>query len=829
MNGLNFLIELALDLSWYWDHSADEIWENLDPHLWEQTHNPWVVLKTVSFNKLKLFLEDQVILDKINKVKSKKHPVPGNYWFQKNHADSPLTTVAYFSMEFMLSEALPIYSGGLGNVAGDQLKAANDLGIPVVAVGLLYQRGYFRQIIDREGEQQEIYIQNDPGQLPIIPLRTATGEWLRLKIEFPGQTVWLRCWEVQVGQVRLFLLDSNDVANYPAHRGITSELYGGGQELRLEQEIVLGIGGWRLLKELNIDPEICHLNEGHSAFVLLERARQFMQQTGLSFDAALSATRAGNLFTTHTAVPAGFDRFSPQLIGHYLGTYAEKELGITLQELLALGRLNPVDSGEYFNLAYLAIRGSGAVNGVSKLHGQVSRELFQQLFPRWPREAVPVKHVTNGVHMRSWDSKAADELWTKFCGKPRWMGTTEMLDEHIRDVNDEDLWEMRNASRQVLIEFIRKRLPLTLAASGASPELIGIADQILDPDTLTLGFARRFASYKRPTLLLYNQERLLRIIRNTSRPVQLVIAGKAHPGDPEGRAMIKEWVTFSRREDLRSHVVFLSDYDMYLAGLMVQGVDVWLNNPRRPWEASGTSGMKVLVNGGLNLSELDGWWDEAFHPEVGWALGDGKSHGNDPNWDDFEAEQMYDLLEKEIIPEFYNRDGAGIPRAWTSKIRKSMSLLTPRFSTNRTLIEYLDQYYLPMAHNVRKRMADNGEIGSKIFQWKQVLHENWQKMKFIELDVEKAEDFYTFNVRLFLIGIIPEQISVEVYADGVNGAKPTVTEMTCTSIKYDGDQEYRYSAKVDSSRNQNDYTIRVIPKYKGVAVPLEENLIFWHH
>ncbi|HSI77922.1 MAG TPA: alpha-glucan family phosphorylase, partial [Lunatimonas sp.] len=569
--GLNFLIELALDLSWYWDHSADEIWEKLDGRLWEETHNPWVVLKTVSFNTLKLFLANQATLDKIDELKSKKQQAPENFWFQQNHADSPLQNVAYFSMEFMLSEALPIYSGGLGNVAGDQLKAANDLGIPVVGIGLLYQRGYFRQIIDREGEQREVYIHNDPGQLPILPLRKPNGEWLRLKVEFPGHTVWLRTWEVQVGQVRLFLLDSNDVANYPAHRGITSELYGGGNELRLQQEIVLGIGGWRLLKELNIEPEVCHLNEGHSAFVLLARARNVMRQTGLTFDAALAVSRAGNLFTTHTGVPAGFDRFSPHLIEHYLGAYAERELGISLHELLALGRLNPQDSAEPFNMAYLAINGSGAVNGVSKLHGQVSRELFQTLFPRWPNEAVPVRHVTNGVHMRSWDSEAADELWTQACGKSRWMGTTEMLDEHIQCVSDEQLWEMRTASRKVFVEFIRKRLPVTLAATGTSAEEVAYANHLFDPHTLTLGFARRFASYKRPTLLLYNQERLLRILKNPLKPVQIVIAGKAHPGDPEGHAMIKEWVLFSRRHDIRSQVIFIPDYDMYLAGQMVQG------------------------------------------------------------------------------------------------------------------------------------------------------------------------------------------------------------------------------------------------------------------
>lgn len=826
--GLDFLIEMALDLSWYWDHSADQIWEKLDANLWEETHNPWVVLKTVSFDTLKQFLGDQTILDNINELKTNRDRLPEDYWFHKNHAKSPLTNVAYFSMEFMLSEALPIYSGGLGNVAGDQLKAANDLGIPVVGIGLLYQRGYFRQLIDREGEQREIYIHNDPGQLPIIPLRKPDGEWLRIKVEFPGHTVWLRSWEVQVGRVRLFLLDSNDVANYPAHRGITSELYGGGQELRLQQEIILGIGGWRLLEELDIIPEVCHLNEGHSAFVLLERARHVMARTGQSFEAALSISRAGNHFTTHTGVPAGFDRFTSQLIEQYLSSYADRELGISFQNLLALGRSNPLDSSEPFNMAYLAMRGSGSVNGVSKLHGQVSRELFQPLFPRWPREEVPIGHITNGVHMRSWDSEAADALWTKCCGKSRWLGNTDLLNTYIQNTSDEELWEMRGATRKVFVDFIRKRMQLTLEASGASPEEIAHAYQLFDPYALTLGFARRFASYKRPTLLLYNQERLLRILNNTSRPVQLVIAGKAHPGDPQGRAMVKEWVDFSRRKDVRSRVVFLSDYDMYLASQMVQGVDVWMNNPRRPWEASGTSGMKVLVNGGLNLSELDGWWDEAYQPELGWALGDGKSHDNDPAWDQIEAEQLYDLLENEIIPEFYDRDTSGIPRGWTAKIRESMSLLTPRFSTNRTLIDYAEKYYIPAAQALRKRLENYGEVGSGIAEWKQSLREHWQKITFGELRVNKDGENSIFNIQVNLGGINPEQVSVELYADGVNDSKPIQIKMECEQSNAGG-QEFNFQGKVDNSRDHNDYTIRIIPHYEGVSVPLEENLICWHH
>ena len=477
-------------------------------------------------------------------------------------------------MEFMLGEALPIYSGGLGNVAGDQLKAASDLGVPVVGVGLLYQQGYFRQVIDRDGVQQALYPYNDPGQLPITPVRHPNGEWLRLEIAAPGYSVWLRVWQARVGRVKLYLLDSNDPANPPAHRGITSELYGGGPELRLNQELILGIGGWRLLGALGIRPEVCHLNEGHAAFAVLERARTFMQETGQPFDVALAVTRAGNLFTTHTAVAAGFDRFSPGLIEQYLARYAQEKLGISLHELLALGRQNSDDATEPFNMAYLALRGSGAVNGVSRLHGEVSRHLFAPLFSRWPVDEVPVKHVTNGVHVPTWDSAAADDLWTEACGKDRWLGPIEPLDQDIRRIPDARLWELRTAGRQSLIDYIHTRLPQQLDASGRPARVVEDAKHLFDPNVLTLGFARRFATYKRPNLLLHDPSRLLRLLTNPQRPVQLIIAGKAHPADQPGQALIQEWIRFERQPEVREHVVFLSDYDMLLAERLVQGVDV---------------------------------------------------------------------------------------------------------------------------------------------------------------------------------------------------------------------------------------------------------------
>ncbi len=697
IEGYDSLAELALDLRWSWNHATDDVWRQLDSALWDFTQNPWVVLQTVSQDKLKTALANPAFRKQVNdRLESKRQAAETPAWFQKSHPQSPLKCVAYFSMEYMLSEALPIYSGGLGNVAGDQLKAASDLGVPVVGVGLLYQQGYFRQVIDKDGAQQALYPYNDPGQLPITPLRQPNGEWLRLEIILPGYSVWLRAWQVQVGRVKLYLLDSNDAANFPAHRGITSELNGGGPELRPAQEMLLGIGGWRLLTALGIKPDVCHLNEGHAAFAVLEHARSFMQETKQPFEVALAATRAGNLFTTHTAVAAGFDRYPPALIEQYLGHYATEKLGISLHDLLALGRENPNDATESFNMAYLAIRGSGSVNGVSRLHGQVSRQLFAPLFPHWPVDEVPVGYVTNGVHMSTWDS-AADELWTKACGQDRWLGKSEKLEQNLRRVSDETLWQLRLATSKSLMEYARERLARHYAAAGASSETVEYAKHLFDPNALTLGFARRFATYKRPNLLLHDPERLLRLLSNPQRPVQLIIAGKAHPADLAGQTLIQKWIQFIRRPDVRPHAIFLSDYDMHLTGRLVQGVDVWLNTPRRPWEACGTSGMKVLVNGGINLSELDGWWAEAYTPEVGWALGDGQEHGSDPSWDAAEAEALYERLEREVIPEFYTRNEKGIPTDWIARMRESMARLTPRFSANRAVCEYTEKHYLPAA------------------------------------------------------------------------------------------------------------------------------------
>ena len=828
VEGLESLVELALDMRWSWNHSADEVWKQLDPRLWDLTYNPWVILQTVSRDQLQRVLADPAFRQKVDDLVQAGHQAAESpAWFQDNYPQTPPTCVAYFSMEFMLSEALPIYSGGLGNVAGDQLKSASDLGVPVVGVGLLYQQGYFRQVIDRTGTQQALHPYNDPGQLPITPLREPNGEWLRLEAKLPGYSLWLRAWQVQIGRVKLYLLDSNDPANFPAHRGITAELYGGGPELRLMQEMILGIAGWRLLHTLGIRPDVCHLNEGHAAFAILERARYFMRETGQSFEAALAVTRAGNLFTTHTPVAAGIDRFEPSLVGQYLGEYAKNGLSISLDELLALGRLNQNDSLEYFNMAYLAVRGSRAVNGVSRLHGEVSRRIFQPLFQRWPQVEVPVGHVTNGVHTSTWDSEEADNLWSNVCGKERWMGTVETLGEKIRSIPDSMLWECRASARETLIDYIRERLVRQRAVSGAPSERIEEAKHIFDANTLTLGFARRFAPYKRPNLLLHDPERLLRILTDQQHPVQLIVSGKAHPADQQGQAMISQWIHFTRRSEVGKHVAFISDYDMLLTERLVQGVDVWINTPRRPWEACGTSGMKVLVNGGLNLSELDGWWAEAYTPEVGWALGDGREHGDDPAWDAAEAETLYELLEQQVIPEFYSRDQNGIPTAWVGRIRESMARLTPLFSANRAVREYTDQYYIPAAAAYRERAANKGAIGVEMVNWLRALEQNWGNLRLGEMSATTKGEYHVFEVQVYLNGLETNAVNVELYAEGVNGGNPVRQEMMRGGQLVGAENGYTYGTKVLATRPDTDYTVRIIPHRPGVAIPLEASRILW--
>ena len=822
--GIDALNELALNLHWSWNHLADPLWEALDSYLWHTTQNPWVILQTVSEDKVNALLatpDFQELLSTL--LQHKRKFFSADAWFQKTHSGTTLSTIAYFSMEFMLTEALPIYSGGLGNVAGDQMKAASDLGVPVVGIGLLWGQGYFRQDFDAEGNQRVLYPVNDPGQLPIQPLRRANGEWLRIEIHLPGAKIRLRCWQALVGRTKLFLLDTNDFANSAAHRGITSELYGGDAEMRLKQEIVLGIGGWRLLRELGLQPEVCHLNEGHAAFAVLERARYYMADHRVPFEVALTITRAGNLFTTHTAVPAGFDRFAPELCWKYLGHYAKNELAISMEEFLALGRQNAADASESFNMAYLALRGSGQVSGVSKLHGEVSRHIFQPLFPRWPQAEVPVGSVTNGIHVPTWDSAEADTLWTKVCGTDRWRSERPLADD-VRRLTDSELWQMRNGARKTMLTQVRDRYRRQLSAEGASH--LDVAE-IFKEDVLTIGFARRFATYKRPDLLLHDPERLIRLLTDSQRPVQLILAGKAHPEDMPGQALIKRWNDFIKRPEVSSHVVFLSDYDMQMAQELVKGMDLWINTPRRPWEACGTSGMKVLANGGLNISELDGWWAEAYTPDIGWAIGDGKEHGEDIAWDASEVESLYALLEEQVVPEFYDRDAQALPSRWLGRVRESMATLTPEFSASRAIREYTNDHYLPAAAGYNARAANDGKLGTELLQWQRSIAGQWGALRFGNVTSETKDGQHRFRISVVPGGLHPDQFTVELYAGASRdtGAEPEI--LTACKFSTDSAGTITYSICCPAKRPATDYTARLIPMHAAASVPLEAGQILW--
>lgn len=827
--GMEALTELALDLRWSWNHSTDELWAEMDPELWALTHNPWVVLQTVSRNRLQDLLGRREFRTRVEGLRDRRREYrTSKGWFQHRHPPTPLHRVAYFSMEFGLSEALPIYSGGLGNVAGDQLKAPATSGSPSPPSASCTSRGTSARSSPQTGARRS----STPTTIRASCRSSRCGEdgeWLRVQLHLPGYRIWLRAWQVQVGRLTLYLLDSNDPANAPAIRGVTSELYGGGPEQRLRQEMVLGIGGWRLLRALRLEPEVGHLNEGHAALAVLERARSFKEDSRQPFDVALTVTRAGNLFTTHTPVAAGFDRFAPVMVEQYLRRYAEETLGIGMTELLALGRENPDDASEPFNMAYLAIRGSGAVNGVSRLHGAVSRRLFQSLFPRWPEVEIPVRHVTNGVHTPTWDSAEADALWTTACGAERWRGTMDTVERDIRCASDAELWAMRGKGRKALVDYARTRVVQQLALMDAPSAEVTAMRGCLDPEALTLVFARRFATYKRPTLLLQDPERLLRILTDRDRPVQLIIAGKAHPADAAGQAMIQEWLRFTRRGEALRRAIFVADYDLLLAEHLVQGADLWINTPRRPWEASGTSGMKVLVNGGLNLSSLDGWWAEAYTPEVGWALGDGREHGDAPARDTAEAQALYTLLEREAIPAFYHRDAQGIPRAWVEKMRESMTRLTPRFSANRVVREYTGTHYLPAATAYRARAAENGAVGEGVNAWQQHLSRHWHEARFEKVAVETRGDQHRFAVRVALGGLDPDAVRVELYADPIEGGEPVRPAMTREGRRDGLRGGYEYVGQVPASRPASDFTPRLLPHHPAAHVPLEASWILWQH
>jgi starch phosphorylase len=818
--------ELALDMRLISSHRADRVWRRVNPELWAASRNPWALLKSVGPQELAQLGADVAYCSEVRALlddRERRNTDP--FWFPQSHGTSALKLIAYFSMEFGLAEALPIYAGGLGVLAGDHLKSSTDLGVPIVGVGLLYQEGYFRQALDAAGRQRELFPFSDPSEIPVQRLRGRDGAWVRIPLDFPGRTMVLRAWVVNVGRLSLYLLDSNDPANDPSDRGITARLYEADPEVRWQQEVALGFGGWRLLHELGLDPDVCHLNEGHAALAVLERARWIAREHGVAFEVALTVARAGTVFTTHTPVAAAFDRFDPGLVAGYLSRYAA-DMHVGIGKILGLGREHPGDDAEPFNMAYLAIRGAGYVNGVSRLHGEVSRALFNELFPRYPRADVPVGHVTNGVHVPSWDSPAADELWTNAGIRDRWRGVPTPVAERIRAIPSADLWTLRNRNRARFVDWARERMARQLTMTGAGADRIDDARRMFDPSALTLGFARRFTEYKRTALLLHDPDRFSRILTNAERPVQIAVAGKAHPADTFGKAMIQRWYEFSQRPELRAHVAFLTDYDLQLAEQMVGGIDVWINTPRRPWEASGTSGMKVLVNGGLNLSELDGWWAEAYDAGVGWAIGDGREHDGDPGWDAAEATAVYELLETELIPQFYTRDENGVPHDWLQRVRESMAQLTPQFSSERMVREYVDTLYRPAADGYRGRLADHCSIGADVERWREMVAADWSEVGFGALHVESDGAGHTFRVNVALGAVGPAAANVELYADAWDGGGSERIPMAR------GDEivlgTFSYTARIDDRRPPEHYTPRVLPYHPAASVPLEAGQIRWY-
>ncbi len=827
-DALTPLQELALDLRWTWSHEADSLWEHIDARLWDQTKSPWTVLQHTPAERLAQLAADAAFLKELASLLDKRSAYFGRPgWFETAHRDVGPKAIAYFSMEFGLGAALPLYAGGLGVLAGDFLKAASDLAIPVVGVGLLYQEGYFRQVLDADGLQHEVYPYNEPAMMPIEPALVG-GAWLRIPVSLPGRILQLRVWQATVGRLKLYLLDSNDLLNTPADRGITGKLYGGDAELRLMQETVLGIGGWRALEALGVPVEICHLNEGHAAFVVFERARRLATRTKLNFWEALWATRPGNIFTTHTPVEAGFDRFDPALLRKYLPTGDSPlgAVGVSVEELLALGRADPGDEDEPFNMAYLAMRGSGTSLAVSRLHGDVSQRIFQPLFPRWPETEVPIGYVTNGVHTPTWDSAEADRLWTERCGKERWRALSEGVTDMIGDASDEDIWALRGRSRQALIGKVRRRLAVQLRGRGLDPETVRAADQVLDPNVLTLGFARRFTEYKRPNLLLRDPERLAKLLLSQAHPLQIVVAGKAHPADAHGKDMIREWITIARQPRYRRNVVFLEDYDLAVAQELVQGVDVWVNTPRRPWEACGTSGMKVLVNGGLNCSTRDGWWDEAYAPDVGWSIGEAASDTG-PGHDAIEAESLYDLIETRIAPEFYDRDEIGLPRAWVARIRRSMSTLTSAFSGARMARDYVERAYLPAVAGLRARAAEEFAAAKDLADWSARVRQHWRGLHIGPPSFTKVDGAWRVSAPIYLGELGADDVCVELFADGTPQTPQCIAPLQRETEIPGAVSGYVFAGAVPGSRPAGDFTVRVKPRHPDAAMPVELPLIAW--
>jgi len=830
--------ELAYNLRWTWDHDTINLFRRLDKDLWESTgHNPVLLLGSISQERLNEAATDEGFVVQLDRICMKYHEYmrTENTWYEK-HQKGKKGVIAYFSAEFGLSEALPIYSGGLGVLAGDHVKAASELGLPLVGMGIVYQEGYFRQYLNADGWQQERYPMNDFYNLPILPVKEKDGSPVIISIDFPGRKVFSRIWKAQVGRVPLYLLDTNIPENNKQDQAITDALYHGDSDLRIKQEMLLGIGGMRALQALGIEPAVCHMNEGHSAFLGLERIRMLMMEHRLSFDEGRQVAAAGQIFTTHTAVPAGIDKFSPELVDRYFGDYA-RGLGLSLAQFMALGRTNPLDSFEPFSMAMLAINLSSKTNAVSKLHGVVSRNLFGSAWKDLPIHEVPITHVTNGIHAKTWISDEMADMYDRYLG-PKWSEDTtdSNIWRRVEDIPNEELWRIHERRRQRLVSFARARMKKQLEAKGALHSELMEATEILNPEALTIGFARRMATYKRATLLLSDPERLAKILGNKERPVQIIIAGKGHPEDTPAKELIRKLVHFSRREDVQGKFIFLEDYDMNVARWMVTGVDVWLNTPRRYLEASGTSGMKVVFNGGINVSILDGWWDEAYQANVGWSIGRGEVYADPDYQDAVESQALYDLLEKEIIPTFYERDKDGRPRQWLSRMKNSMSELCPVFNITRMVREYALRMYFPAYSRYSEFLANGAQKAKDMAVWKNNLARCWKDVHIesVESGTEskmQVGDDMRVRARVRLGQLTPEDVSVQIYHGPLDAAgninEGEIIHMMLSDETEKGSVSLFSGAIRYFKSGRHGFTVRVVPHHDDLGTPFETGLLHW--
>jgi starch phosphorylase len=836
------LLEMANNLWWVWHPDAAELFRRLDRNLWEEVnHNPVKLLGIIDQKRLSDAAANDGYMAQLNRVyEAFKRHLKEVGWFGKAHAaaagQKKPFMVAYFSAEFGLHESLPVYSGGLGVLAGDHLKSASEIGLPLVAVGLLYRNGYFQQYLSADGWQQEAYPELDFYNLPIEPVKHTDGSPVQIRVDLPENAVFCKVWRSNVGRVPLYLLDTNLPENSPADREITGKLYGGGPEMRIKQEIVLGIGGVRALEAMHLEPTVFHMNEGHSAFLALERIRVLLENSPLTFDQARQYVMATNVFTTHTPVPAGIDTFAPDMMSKYFKNYFPS-LKLDEEGFLALGREEVTNKKQGFSMAVLAIRLADSVNAVSELHGDVSRKMWHNLWPQVPPDEVPLKHITNGIHVRSWLAPDMVFVLDRYLsGKWQTDPTDQSVWEGVSQIPDEELWRCHERCREKLVGWTRAILKDQLTRRGASFDDIAIADEVLDPEALTIGFARRFASYKRGALLLRDVSRLQRLLEDTKRPVQFIFAGKAHPADHEGKELIKAIVNFARNPAIRRKVVFIENYDINIARMMVQGVDVWLNTPRRGMEASGTSGMKAAANGVLNCSILDGWWVEGYSPDLGWAIGRGESYSDGNTQDQLESQALYDIVEKQIIPLFYKRTVDNLPREWIARMKNCMRKLAPVFNTNRMVHDYTEKFYVPSDVRGRNLAADNLGRSIKLAQAKEMLRQRWGGIKIVGVHVAgnghyRVGENMQVEAMIDLPNIDPREVAVELYAGPITATgeigTPKILRMEYS--KQIAGARHVFSGKIECRvSGRQGFAVRVLPGDEDMATPFEPGLIAWN-